>query len=61
MFYGAGLALTFWSAKYPTMIGDAFRPRDIGLSGITVGAAEIIGGMTMGRLADAHGRGWYGG
>jgi hypothetical protein len=40
------------------MIGDAFHPKDIGLSGITVGVAEIIGGMTMGRLADAHGRSW---
>eukprot|EP00730_Choanoeca_flexa_P005767 TRINITY_DN12019_c1_g4_i4.p1 TRINITY_DN12019_c1_g4~~TRINITY_DN12019_c1_g4_i4.p1 ORF type:complete len:430 (+),score=70.69 TRINITY_DN12019_c1_g4_i4:104-1291(+) len=54
----SGLELTFWSAKYPTMIGDAFHPRDIGLSGITVGVAEILGGMTMGRVADAYGRSW---
>lgn len=54
----SGLDLTFWSAKYPTLVGDAFEPRKIGLSGILVGTGEILGGMTMGRLADKFGRSW---
>lgn len=62
----SGLVLTFWSTKYPTMIGGnlspgpklprAFKPSMIGLSGICVGAGEVIGGLSMGKLGDRAGR-----
>lgn len=64
----SGLELTFWSSKYPTMISGKlkpgpdlpsdFTPKATALSGIIVGAAEIFGGLVMGRLSDRIGRGW---
>eukprot|EP00051_Salpingoeca_urceolata_P000975 m.37679 g.37679 ORF g.37679 m.37679 type:complete len:449 (+) comp11125_c0_seq1:512-1858(+) len=62
-----GLELTFWSARYPTVLGGKlkgvtlpkeFDYRAIGYSGLVVGTAEIIGGMLMGKVADRFGRSW---
>eukprot|EP00049_Salpingoeca_infusionum_P005212 m.89331 g.89331 ORF g.89331 m.89331 type:complete len:447 (-) comp12891_c1_seq1:104-1444(-) len=49
----SGVELTLWSSVYETLVGQWTSSRDIGLSGIVIGAAEIFGGVTMGRLADA--------
>ncbi|EGD83101.1 hypothetical protein PTSG_03741 [Salpingoeca rosetta] len=54
----SGAALTYWSGVYPTLIGDTFQPKDIGLSGIIVGCAEILGGITLGRLGKATSNSW---
>lgn len=53
-----GLELSFWSGKYPTVIGGTLSPgpslpndfnaKKIGISGIIVGCAEIIGGQLGG-------------
>ena len=57
--------LTFWQGKYGEIVGgkDAalgelpseFQPRLISFLLLTVGCAEIVGGVTFGRLSDRFG------
>eukprot|EP01147_Barroeca_monosierra_P009483 gene9483-1724_t len=54
----SGASLTYWSGVYPTLLGNTFKPQDIGLSGMIVGCAEIIGGVTFGRLGSVASLSW---
>lgn len=54
----SGASLTYWSGVYPTILGDAFQPKDIGISGIVVGCAEIAGGISLSRLGKTAASSW---
>jgi len=62
----SGTELTFWSGKYPTMIGgtdasvpplpSSFQPKIIPLYIMCVGAGEVSAGLVFGRVVDQLGR-----
>eukprot|EP00050_Salpingoeca_kvevrii_P022244 m.123369 g.123369 ORF g.123369 m.123369 type:complete len:204 (-) comp9646_c0_seq4:64-675(-) len=54
----SGVELAFWSSKYQSVLQATFTYRESSISGIVIGVAEIVGGMTMGRLGDKAGMAW---
>ena len=50
----SGLELSFWQGQYPKFIGDQFEARTISYLMITIGVAEVIGNVTIGRLSGEH-------